>query len=352
MSETMIFCTLFDSGYLDKGLVLYDSLCKNAGDFRLYVVAFDETCRRVLSHYANERLVVISLAEFESEELLEAKGNRNAREYCWTCSCHAIKHVLTHYKESHCTYIDADMYFYQDPRCLLKEIEDDHCDVGIIRHGFIPNKENMRYINLSGEYCVEFNTFYRTDNGQAVLNWWCDQCLDCCTEKTDGIHFGDQKYVEQFQKRFTGVHVQQNKGAGVAPWNIARFELESAAQGDAIVLREKKTRETFPLIFYHFQQIRYLSASSADINAYLYPRRASLKLRDTIYLPYMRRLSDKRRELSEKHGIDLDQKTAYVKKQGLMAYIKFLIQNERDFLIAIRRLYRALFRRRHDYISW
>lgn len=48
----------------DKGLVLYDSLCKNVGDFRLYVEAFDETCRLVLSQYENERLVVISLAEF------------------------------------------------------------------------------------------------------------------------------------------------------------------------------------------------------------------------------------------------------------------------------------------------
>ena len=43
-----IYCTLFDSNYLDKGLVLYHSLCACEPDFRLYVFAFDERCREVL----------------------------------------------------------------------------------------------------------------------------------------------------------------------------------------------------------------------------------------------------------------------------------------------------------------
>lgn len=352
MTETMVFCTLFDSGYLDKGLVLYDSLCKNAGDFKLYVAAFDETCRRILTDYAGERLIVVGLDEFESAELLEAKKNRNAREYCWTCSCHVIKYVLEHYGEPRCTYIDADMYFYQSPRCLLEDITKAGCDVGIMRHGFIQNKENMRYIRTSGEYCVEFNTFFHTENGMRVLNWWCRQCLACCTEKADEIHFGDQKYLEQFQKLFAGVYVHQNQGAGVAPWNIARFELENEDGGGAILLREKETKKMFPLIFYHFQQIRYLSERSADINAYLYPHRASLKLRDTIYLPYMRRLSEKRRFLSEKYGLNLDEQTAYAQKRKLGESVRYLIYNERDPVIGLRWLCRVLFRKRHDYLSW
>lgn len=348
----LVFCTLFDSGYVDKGLVLYKSLCKNAKNFRLYVFAFDEKCYEIMSEYADESLTVVSLADFESEDLLKAKQNRNAREYCWTCSSHTIKYVLEHYKEPHCTYIDADMYFYKDPGCLLQEIEESRCDVSIIRHGFIPNKENMRHINMSGEYCVEFNTFYNTDNGWKVLDWWCGQCLECCPDKADGIRLGDQKYLEQFQKLFTGVHVLQNKGAGVAPWNIARFELYGDGVDDHIELREKTTKEIFPLIFYHFQKIRYLSEKSADINVYIYPHKASKKIRNRIYLPYMYKISKERQELAEKYNLLLDQKELYIKKQSFVEFTKSLIKNERNLLIGIRRFCRALFLKKYDYISW
>ena len=44
-----IFCTLFDSNYIDKGLVLYDSMCECIGEFKLYVFAFDEKCFELLS---------------------------------------------------------------------------------------------------------------------------------------------------------------------------------------------------------------------------------------------------------------------------------------------------------------
>lgn len=350
--KVMVFSTLFDSGYLDKGLVLYDSLRKNVREFRLYIFAFDDLCHQVLSGYADDRLITISMEEFESEELLQAKRDRNAREYCWTCSCHTIKHVLEHYGESNCTYIDADMYFYQSPRVLFDEIYRDQCSASIIRHGFVDTAENRRYIRNSGEYCVEFNTFFQTERGMEILNWWCGRCLECCTEKMDGVHFGDQKYLEQMKILFPDVHVIEHQGAGVAPWNIARFALERETEDGSIFLQEKKTKEIFLLIFYHFQQIRYLSRVDADINAYMYPHKASLQLRNAIYLPYMRKLSKKRRELSEKYGLDMDRKETYTQKQKIGEYIRFLIDNERNPVIGLRRLYRALFRKRYDYISW
>lgn len=349
----MIFSTLFNSGYLDKGLVLYESLCKNAGEFKLYVFAFDDVCYRIMSGYADDRLIVVSMHEFENKELLEAKKNRTQQEYCWTCSCHTIKYVLEHYDEKYCTYIDADMYFYKNPKILFDEIENSHCDVGIIRHGFIENRENRRYINLSGEFCVEFNTFYNNENGKKVLNWWCEQCLECCSAKSDGIHFGDQKYVEQFPKIFSGVHIIENQGAGVAPWNIARFALEKAeTQNDTIILKEKSTKESTELIFYHFQQIRYIAPTLVDINAYMYPHAASKKLRDVIYKPYLRKLDNKRTEIREMFGIDMYAREKYVEKQSFTKYVKELFKYERNIVIFIKRFFRALFQKSNDYIGW
>ena len=44
----LIFCTLFDSNYIDKGLVLYDSMVRTMPEFKLYAFAFDKKCEDIL----------------------------------------------------------------------------------------------------------------------------------------------------------------------------------------------------------------------------------------------------------------------------------------------------------------
>ena len=39
----MVYCTLFDSNYLDKGLVMYDSLVNSSCKFILYILCMDDT---------------------------------------------------------------------------------------------------------------------------------------------------------------------------------------------------------------------------------------------------------------------------------------------------------------------
>lgn len=347
----MIFCTLFNSGYLDKGLALLQSLHETSDNFRLYAVAFDNKCYEILSQYSDNHLIVIPLADFESPELLQAKQNRTKQEYCWTCSCHTIKYVLEVFKEKQCTYIDADMYFYYDPQILFDEIENSGCDVSIIEHGFIPNKENMRYINYSGRYCIEFNTFYATENGMKILNWWCDRCLECCTAKGDGIHFGDQKYLDDWTERFEGVHVIQNPGAGVAPWNLAKYKYVTK-KGKMITLKNKGNKKVFPLVFYHYQQIRYLATNMVDIGVYMYPHNVALVLRDVIYQDYFNVIRKYRNELKEKYDFDLNVNTKCDNKFRYSQLFLEIIKYERNPLIALRRMWRVGFRKKKDIMTF
>ena len=84
------FCTLFDSYYLTRGIALYQSLEKNCKDFHLYVYAFDEKSYEVLTSLNYSNATIISLKEFESEELLGVKSDRTIAEYCWTCTASTI----------------------------------------------------------------------------------------------------------------------------------------------------------------------------------------------------------------------------------------------------------------------
>ena len=119
----LTFCTLFDSNYLDKGLVLYESMTKVMGNFKLYILAMDEKCEEILKSMNLSNIIVISLKEFEDNELLEIKTKRARAEYCWTCTASLIDYVLKNYNETYCTYVDSDLYFYENPQILIGEMD-------------------------------------------------------------------------------------------------------------------------------------------------------------------------------------------------------------------------------------
>jgi len=105
------FCTLFNSNYLARGLALYRSLLQNCDSFHLYVFAFDDACYDYLRAGNFEHITPISLAAFESPELLQVKASRTMAEYCWTCTPSTILYCLQNFPIEGCTYIDADMLF-------------------------------------------------------------------------------------------------------------------------------------------------------------------------------------------------------------------------------------------------
>ena len=135
-------CTLYNSLYLDKGLVLYDSLKACAKDFELYVLCMDEKCYEVLMDLGEKNLRPIQLAAVENKEILKAKSNRTTAEYCWTCTSRLIQYILATYQPECCTYIDADMYFYHDPQLLVDEMLNAGKSVMMVPHRFTSQNES------------------------------------------------------------------------------------------------------------------------------------------------------------------------------------------------------------------
>lgn len=296
----MVLCTLFDSGYLDKGLVLYDSIHKVTNDFFIYVLALDEKCYSVLTALQLAKMIVIHQDDFEDKKLTEIKRNRSVNEYYWTCTPFLVDFVMKKYKEYQCTYIDADMFFYQDPNILLNEMTSAESTTSIIEHRFDEKKINQEMMKRSGRFCVQFNTFTQEKNSQNALEWWKEQCYRCCTVSADGKFFGDQKYLEEFRTRFEKVHILQNMGAGVAPWNIDQYSL---VDENSLMLSHKSVNNIFPLVFYHFHQIKYFYNNKVDIFVYARANKTDKKLVNSIYLPYLNLIEKKREFLIQKFNL-------------------------------------------------
>ena len=100
------FCTLFDSNYLAKGLTMYDSLNRACREFHMYLFAFDDIAYNIVTDLALENVTVISLSDFEDEDLLRIKPTRSTAEYCWTATSSTIMYCLKKFNIDHCVYID------------------------------------------------------------------------------------------------------------------------------------------------------------------------------------------------------------------------------------------------------
>lgn len=320
----MNFCTLFDSYYLDKGIALYQSLEKVSGDFHLYIFCFDDRSNEILKDMKLERATILHHSDIEKEtdKLLELKKERSKAEYCWTCTPVIIEYVLKHYPVESCTYIDADLYFFSNPQILFDEIKEADANIVITEHRFSDSPKDRRYLRRSGKYCVEFNYFDQSENAKKALNWWKEKCFEWCYHLYEPERMGDQKYLEKFPGLFNGVHELQHLGGGTAPWNLAQYELvsgsntQSANDSMGVNLKEKKSGKEFPLVFYHFQNIRYLSDKKVNINSCTH----SNPLKRAIYLPYLSNIEQVRKELMPQ-GVDFSVKKSY-SSNPLIAFIQ------------------------------
>ena len=212
------YCTLFDSNYLTRGLAMYESLKKHSKGFHLYIFAFDDKSYNLLKKLNFEDVTIVSLNEFEDDKLLKIKQNRTATEYCWTCTPSIIKYSIETYNLNSCIYLDADLYFFSNPSILIEEMNNK--SILITEHRYTPEYDQSA---TSGIYCVQFMIFKNDINGMKALNWWIDSCNNWCYAKYEDGKFGDQKYLDDWTTKFNGVHVLQNLGGGVAPWNIQQF---------------------------------------------------------------------------------------------------------------------------------
>ena len=327
----MDLCTLFDSNYLDRGIALCESLNRVLDHFRLYVFAFDESAYRILKELNIRNVTVVSEESILDDELRRIRQERSRSEYCWTCTPVIVEYVLDHYGVEACTYIDADMYFYSSPEFVFEEIKGKKCSASIIEHRFPNNITRSTNLRLHGKYCVEFNTFFNTEESRKILTWWKKKCFESCSMKLNEESFGDQKYLDEWEKRFGNIHEVENAGAGVAPWNLSDYRLEGKESNGIYLTYKGKQR--VKLVFYHFQNLRFLDENTVNIGVYNEIGRKDRALINELYIYYVKRLVEIRKYLKNKYNLNFKayenrkkgSKWKYTGLKDLVAYIAIYI---------------------------
>ncbi len=259
---------------------MYESLKKHSDDFHLYIFAFDDKSYDLLKKLDLNFITIISLKEFEDEELLKVKDERSAGEYCWTCTPSTIKYCIETYSLDSCTYLDADLYFFDNPSVLIEEMGSK--SVLITEHRYTPIYDQSA---SSGIYCVQFMTFKNDENAMKILNWWRSACNKWCYARSEDGKFGDQMYLDDWTTRFDGVHVLENLGGAVAPWNVQQYDLSD---------------DNFNLIFYHFHIYKLLEDERIECGPYKLDKNDI----NILYKPYTKHLQTITKDLKKIDNIN------------------------------------------------
>ena len=243
------YVTLFDSSFLPSGLCLHESLTEHAPDAMLWVVCMDKKVEQQLEALNVKNLNIIPLESAENARLLSVKQSRSKGEYCWTMTPFAPELVFRVAPDAkRVTYVDADLFFFDNPKPFFDEFEKSQRKVLITEHAFAP--EYARWEELSGRFCVQFLTFTNTAEALEVMHWWQDACIDWCYARMEEERFGDQKYLNKWPILFGNyIHILEQTNRTLAPWNIKFFARNNVAKP----------------IFYHFHSLRIIGKKAVKL---------------------------------------------------------------------------------------
>jgi hypothetical protein len=279
------FCTYFDHWYLTRGLALARSLQRHRRGARLWVLCLTDLCFEVLRRLAPAGVRPLHLRDLEVADpaLAAARRDRTVMEYYFTCTPALPLYLLEHERDLDLiTYLDADLFFFEDPEPLFSELGER--SVAIVPHRFPPR---LRELERHGIYNVGWLTFRRDERGLTCLRWWRERCLEWCHDRVEPGRFAEQKYLDDWPQRFPGVVALRHPGANVAPWNLEAHRL--TLQGERVRVDGE------PLIFYHAHGLQEGRVPDPGLDQYgvaLTPL-----VRDHVYGPYLRALDQERLEV-------------------------------------------------------
>ena len=275
------FCTYFDSKYLIHGLALHESLKRHCPEFRLWVLCLDQITYDRIREKQIPSLVPISLADLErfEPELAKVAKNRKKSEFCFTCTPCLPLYILEHYSEVDLiTYLDADLFFFSDPSPLYREMAGQ--SIMIIPHHYAHDPQMQE--RLYGIYNVGWVSFRRDPEALNCLQRWKEQCLESCPDMPRDGKYGDQKYMDEWPRRYRHIAILKNRGANLAPWNVEGCKVEEK-NGNLMVNGES-------IVFFHFSALRRVKSWIYTHGFSKSRRMPSRFIKMRIYAPYLETL--------------------------------------------------------------
>ncbi len=235
------FFTIVDYNYILRGITLFRSFqkIKNKNE-NFIIITTDNKAFEILKNEPS--LNIVNSVELESSELKKIKKSRKINEYCWTLKPIGIDYIFNKFENCKwATYLDSDSMIFKSFSNEYKESYD------VI---LTPHRSKIDYFKKIEEKVGNFNAGFvaikNSKNGNKILKFWKDKCLEWCSDIPDSKRYADQKYLNEIARKFNKVQTKPSLGLNLAPWNIATKENKLEINKDLIK----------HLSFYHMQGLK------------------------------------------------------------------------------------------------
>lgn len=313
------YATLFDSAYAAKGLALHESLIRHSSEeFCLHILCLDMDTFWLLSEMKLKNVELIPLGPFERALKLEpVRDSRTWQEYAWTLASCLMEYLLPCFDEL--TYLDADLFFFSDPKRMFSEMELRGELIGITPHRF-SEKDRVR-LGKNGEYNVGVVIAKNSAIGLLCISTWAEQCREWCFNRNESGKFGDQAYLDSWPTTYPGAVCEiENCGVNLGPWSIGNHEIfrgkkRYAQKPESVYVQNRPygaphLATYWEVVCYHFHEFQ---GPDQLTNWRLRPEDKEL-----IYAPYVKAYLEAKERISQTHAL-LSQRHESLASQGVRA---------------------------------
>lgn len=266
------FCTIIDQPQVPRFHALRRSLTRHIADCEFWILCSDDAAHTALHSQAHTNLRILSLTDFLTDcpELAKLNRQRTPSEFSLLCRPWLIRQLLSQIPEREfVTFLSPSLYFFNSPTPAFSEFR--QASIGLIPLSIeTPGNPFETGIRMNSSWM----SFRNDEAGRAYATAWTD------ASATSGHGRSPFSIFDRWPEQKSGVVVLQNHSGLVAPANLSS---RSLGPGPTI--------EGTPLISYDFGDLLHLDRQLYDPG--LSGCAVSHALREYVYWPYLRELSDK-----------------------------------------------------------
>lgn len=239
--------TICAKNYLAQALTLRDSVLEHNPDVDMFIFLADEETNEV------SQLELVTLDDSWIPNWRNMAFKYNVIEFATSIKPFCFKKLFDQGYEK-VIYLDPDIYVTDNLGHIYDSL--DKYSMVITPHynhietnytGAVTEEELL----FVGIYNLGFGAIKNNAIGNQIIEWWQNRLFDkCYADKEDALHV-DQKWIDFLPGFFPDdVLVSHHPGINIAIWNLHERELK--IHDNKYVIEDLRTKELFPLLFFHF----------------------------------------------------------------------------------------------------
>jgi len=236
--ESKIAFTVCNLGYLEKALVLANSLHKT-NQLKTNIFIFDE---QIDLPIFEGHIIITWIKEVASSDFLQHAFKYNVIELTTAYKPYLAKKLIQNYDQVF--FFDPDIMFFGSLKCIYEKLT---------THDFLlsPHLNSVQWdpsenihMQRFGFFNLGFFALNKSDISISILDWWWKQCQSHCFDEPHYGMFTDQKWMSLAPFYFPEIGVVNNSELNVAWWNLKERVLTHKD--------DKFYVNGTPLMFFHF----------------------------------------------------------------------------------------------------